>query len=138
MRFYGNIKFPIILSINCNLPRKKERKKRLNSSREGRRVYDIRTREKRKTGKVKRRDERDGEEKEEEEEEEDSKGVQKEDDRDDRERNGNAREIVSRIGEENFFLFFFFTSLKVSNVYLLFKIKDSSEFGKRSVWLHSS
>lgn len=65
MRFYGNIKFPIILSINCNLPRKKERKKRLNSSREGRRVYDIRTREKRKTGKVKRRDERDGEEKEE-------------------------------------------------------------------------
>ena len=47
------------------------------------------------------------EEKEEEEEEEDSKGVQKEDDRDDRERNGNAREIVSRIGEENFFLFFF-------------------------------
>lgn len=54
MRFYGNIKFPIILSINCNLPRKKERKKRLNSSREGRRVYDIRTREKRETGKVKR------------------------------------------------------------------------------------
>ena len=74
MRFYGNIKFPIILSINCNLPRKKERKKRLNSSREGRRVYDIRTREKRKTGKVKRRDERDGEEKEEEEEEEEGRG----------------------------------------------------------------
>ena len=48
-----------------------------------------------------------------------------------------TRERSSRGLEKRISFSFFFFSLKVSNVYLLFKIKDSFEFGKRSVWLHS-
>lgn len=42
---YSNIKFPIVLSINCNLPKEKKKLTRRGKGR----VYDIRTKGKRKT-----------------------------------------------------------------------------------------